>query len=91
MPVPSRLDRYVETEKQRHFSRDFMIGWEQYETWDEAIVGQSGLAASARSRSPKETSWTITSVRRNRPFDDRSGFCPAAFPHGRTPSTSCLS
>src|SRR6266566_8209352 len=44
MPVPSRLDRYVETEKQRHFSRDFMIGWEAYETWDEAAVGQSGLA-----------------------------------------------
>src|SRR5882724_3592232 len=44
MPVPSRLDRYVETEKQRHFSRDFMIGWEEYETWDEAAVGQSGLA-----------------------------------------------
>jgi acyl dehydratase len=44
MPVPSRLDGFVETEKQRHFSRDFMIGWEEYETWDEAIVGQSGLA-----------------------------------------------
>ena len=44
MPVPSRLDRFVETEKQRHFSRDFMIGWEAYETWDEATVGQSGLA-----------------------------------------------
>ena len=42
MPVPGRLDRYIETEKQRHFSRDFMIGWEAYETWDEATVGQSG-------------------------------------------------
>src|SRR2546430_5227607 len=44
MPVPSRLDRYVETEKQKHFSRDFMIGWERYETWDEATVGHSGPA-----------------------------------------------
>ncbi len=44
MPVPSRLDRYVETEKQRHFSRDFMVGWEAYETWDEATVGQNGPA-----------------------------------------------
>jgi acyl dehydratase len=42
MPVPSRLDRYIETEKQRHFPRDFMVGWETYETWDEATVGQSG-------------------------------------------------
>ena len=41
MPVPSRLDRYIETEKQRHFPRDFMVGWEFYETWDEATVGQS--------------------------------------------------
>ncbi len=42
MPVPSRLDRYIVTEKQRHFPRDFMVGWEAYETWDEATVGQSG-------------------------------------------------
>jgi acyl dehydratase len=42
MPIPSRLDKYVETEKQRNFSRDFMVGWEAYETWDEATVGQSG-------------------------------------------------
>src|SRR6266446_6319867 len=42
MPVPSRLDEYIETEKQRHFSRDFVVGWEAYETWDEATVGQSG-------------------------------------------------
>lgn len=42
MSVPARLDRYIETEKQRHFSRDFMTGWQDYETWDEATVGQSG-------------------------------------------------
>jgi len=42
MPVPSRLDRYIETEKQKHFTRDFIVGWEAYETWEEAIVGQSG-------------------------------------------------
>ena len=39
MSVPARLDRYIETEKQRHFSRDFMTGWQDYETWDEATVG----------------------------------------------------
>lgn len=42
MPVPSRLNRFVETEKQKHFQRDFMVGWEAYETWEEATVGQSG-------------------------------------------------
>src|SRR5258708_33611550 len=44
MPVPSRLDRYVETEKQRHFSRDFMVGWEAHDSWEEAAVGQSSQA-----------------------------------------------
>src|SRR5258706_2118818 len=44
MPVPARLDAYIETEKQRHFSRDFMIGWENYETWEQATVGDSGPA-----------------------------------------------
>jgi hypothetical protein len=47
MSVPSRLDRYIETEKQRHFPRDFMVGWEAYETWEEATVGQSGPAQRA--------------------------------------------
>src|SRR6266478_2492190 len=42
MPVPSRLDRFIETDKQKHFHRDFMVGWEVYETWGEATVGQSG-------------------------------------------------
>lgn len=41
MPVPKRLDQYIETEKQRHFPKDFMQGWEAYETWEEATVGQS--------------------------------------------------
>ena len=45
MPVPERLDRYVETEKQRHFSRDFLVGWEDYETWKEATVGESAPAS----------------------------------------------
>jgi acyl dehydratase len=44
MPLPARLDAYIETEKQRHFSRDFMIGWENYETWEQATVGDSGPA-----------------------------------------------
>src|SRR5260221_458768 len=44
MPVPGRLDRYIVTEKQRLFARDFMLGWETYETWDDATVGQSQLA-----------------------------------------------
>src|SRR5258708_33001470 len=44
MPVPDRLNKYIETEKQRHFSRDFLAGWENYETWAEATVGQSGPA-----------------------------------------------
>ncbi len=44
MPVPDRLNKYIETEKQRHFSRDFLAGWENYETWENATVGQSGPA-----------------------------------------------
>jgi acyl-CoA synthetase (AMP-forming)/AMP-acid ligase II len=32
--VPARLDRYIETDKQRRFSRDFLAGWEDYETWE---------------------------------------------------------
>src|SRR5258707_15872092 len=44
MPVPDRLNKYIETEKQRHFSRDFLAGWENYETWEDATVGQSGPA-----------------------------------------------
>jgi len=43
MPVPNRLDRYIETEKQRRFSRDFLLGWEAYETWGEATVGECGV------------------------------------------------
>jgi acyl dehydratase len=44
MGVPARLDRYIETEKQRHFSRDFLAGWEDYETWEQARVGESAPA-----------------------------------------------
>ncbi len=44
MTVPTRLDKYIETEKQRQFSRDFMTGWEDYETWEQATVGDSGPA-----------------------------------------------
>lgn len=44
MAVPQRLDQYIETDKQRHFPKDFMQGWQDYETWDEAIVGANGPA-----------------------------------------------
>jgi acyl dehydratase len=44
MAVPARLDKYTTTVKQRHFSRDFLAGWEKYETWDEATVGDTGPA-----------------------------------------------
>lgn len=45
MPVPERLNRYIETEKQRNFTRDFLVGWEKYETWEDATVGDSGPAS----------------------------------------------
>jgi acyl dehydratase len=38
------LDKYATTVKQRSFSRDFLAGWENYETWDEATVGETGPA-----------------------------------------------
>lgn len=44
MPVPERLDQYVTTLKQRTFSRDFLVGWDCYETWEEATVGQTKAA-----------------------------------------------
>ncbi len=40
MSVPARLDSYIETDKQRHFSRDFLAGWTEYETWEQARVGE---------------------------------------------------
>jgi acyl dehydratase len=44
MPIPDRLNQYIDTEKQRHFPKDFMAGWQDYETWEQASVGQSGPA-----------------------------------------------
>ena len=40
MNVPVRLSRYIETDKQRNFSRDFLAGWEHFETWEQARVGE---------------------------------------------------
>ena len=44
MSIPQRLNQYIETEKQRHFPKVFLEGWQDYETWDEAQVGQCGPA-----------------------------------------------
>jgi acyl dehydratase len=44
MGVPARLDKYTKTAKQRNFSRDFLVGWENYETWEEATVGETRAA-----------------------------------------------
>ena len=44
MGAPERLEKYIETEKQRNFFSDFLAGWENYETWDAAKVGDSGPA-----------------------------------------------
>ena len=44
MSIPQRLNEYIETEKQRHFPKVFLAGWQDYETWDEAQVGQTGPA-----------------------------------------------
>ena len=60
MSVPARLERYIETDKQQHFSRDFMTGWQDYETWEGATVGQSGLG----QRSFKITEEDILSYNR---------------------------
>jgi len=51
MSVPARLDRYIETDKQRNFPRDFLAGWEDYETWEQARVGDAG---------PGQRTFTIT-------------------------------
>ena len=44
MSIPARLEKLIKTEKQRHFPKDFMVGWKDYETWEDAMVGQSGPA-----------------------------------------------
>ena len=56
MPVPARLDKYIETDKQRHFSRDFMIGWENYETWEQATVGESDRKSTRLNSSHRSLS-----------------------------------
>jgi acyl dehydratase len=45
MKGSERLAMYVETEKQRRFERDFLTGWEEYETWDTVEIGPMGPAA----------------------------------------------
>jgi acyl dehydratase len=45
MQVPERLDQYIETERQQRFEREFHVGWEQYETWEEANVGERATAS----------------------------------------------
>lgn len=42
---PTRIEPYVETQKQRAFERDFLAGWERYETWDGVEVGVPHPAA----------------------------------------------
>lgn len=37
--VATRVGEYLETEKQRSFSHDFIDGWETYEMWDTVEVG----------------------------------------------------
>lgn len=36
---PARVAPYLETEKQRGFERDFIAGWDGYETWDGVEIG----------------------------------------------------
>lgn len=40
-----RLDKYVTTEKQKKFDRDFFKNAEQYEVWDEVKIGEEYEAA----------------------------------------------
>ena len=37
--MTTRVAEYLETEKQRGFSWDFLAGWEDYETWDTVEIG----------------------------------------------------
>jgi len=39
--VATRVGEYLETRKQRRFPRDFIEGWEDYETWDTVEIGRS--------------------------------------------------
>ncbi len=45
MQVPTRQDQYTETTKQQSFEKDFHLGWEHYETWEEATVGERAPAS----------------------------------------------
>lgn len=44
MRAIDRLDPLFETAKQRDFDRDFLRGWERYDTWDEVEVGREYAA-----------------------------------------------
>ncbi len=54
MPIPERLNQYVQTEKQRHFPKDFLSGWEAYETWEQATVSQCGPAQRIFTITPED-------------------------------------
>ncbi len=45
MQVPTRLDQYIETNKQQSFEKDSHLGWEHYETREEATVGERAPAS----------------------------------------------
>lgn len=40
----ARLDKYVTTEKQRGFERNFFLDAEKYEVWDEVQIGEEYVA-----------------------------------------------
>jgi hypothetical protein len=45
MQVPTRQDQYTVTTKQQSFEKDFPLGWEHYEKWEEATVGERASAS----------------------------------------------
>ena len=45
MQVPTRQDQYTVTTKQQSFEKDFHLGWEHYEKWEEATVGERASAS----------------------------------------------
>ena len=39
--MATRVGEYLQTRRQREFPRDFIAGWEDYETWDSVEIGRA--------------------------------------------------
>ncbi len=83
MATPARLKNYIETEKQQKFFSDFLAGWENYETWDQATVGDSGPAQRTFTITEEDIVSYNKSCGETDPLLVDSRLCEGKLPDGR--------